>query len=269
MKKITLIALTIVILLCVVGQTSAYTVRLPVMPGWLLPGPSPMCQLLAGIYVSAEEESREEAELGMVALTQSLIRDLEDEESMYPAAIESGSVPRTTQKEYGDIELLLSEDPDVSNLIAIREEFIERLLSADPSTLAQIVEAYLSGDYDTIAMLLGYTDADIEELDYQIRAARENLLSRYPELTLAIKNLPDLPCTESRCPQFVNQFMSRLEQIRKEPGILRDVKCRIIPYVACLVVCTGTGPFGYFFCSLVCVCSFCEGGWVDRLCDLF
>ncbi|MGQ9604433.1 MAG: hypothetical protein ACUVUU_09570 [bacterium] len=43
MKKITLIALTIVILLCVVGQTSAYTVRWPVMGGRLLWDPYPMC----------------------------------------------------------------------------------------------------------------------------------------------------------------------------------------------------------------------------------
>lgn len=167
----------------------------------------------------------------------------------------------------GDIDESIAKDPLVQELISIADDFLKRLLSADSEVLAQIGEAYQLGDEAAITSLLGYSPQELAEIERRLDNAREGILAKYPEIRLLVESGSACPCLSSDCKAKVNDFLSQLNAARKDESVLRDYKCRWIPYTACLAVCTTMGPAGYFFCSVVCTCSFCEGGVIDRICD--
>ncbi len=168
---------------------------------------------------------------------------------------------------YGETEQLLQHDPNVQTLIAIVDDFIQRLLRLDPAALSELKAAYIAGDEDKMAEILGYTDSELQEIDYKIQEASDAILSTYPEIRNMIAD-EEAPCNGIDCSQAFERFLDNLDEVRRNPSTLREEKCQVVALVACLLICRDIAPsVGYLTCGVVCVCSFCEGGWIDILCN--
>jgi hypothetical protein len=203
----------------------------------------------------------------------------------------SRSTSRVDAQERSPEELngLLQRDPDVGTLIAVRDEMTRRFIDRRVSTVA-LKRAYQAMDEEKVAALLGYSPAEILALNYRLDRARKAVFGKFPEIArLANEHLPTTSCGFSPSTEScgIDQFLNRLaffdprERVHRffdpvstnasnppegEFETEKDPDCDWGPYTAALALCTLAGPFWYWACAYVALCSFCRGGWVDDVC---
>ena len=164
--------------------------------------------------------------------------------------------------------------PEVFELLKIRDAIAYRVVKNKISQ-ADLAKAYQNQDTKTIQRLLGINKNELEIYQERIKQLRESLLKKYPELKEEyLKQLNCKSCKETDIKAVYKKITStgffniingeptsimtpptpNTNSIIKENG---DGTCNWIPYTACLVVCTSTGPLFYWPCAYVCMCSFC------------
>jgi len=161
------------------------------------------------------------------------------------------------------LEDQLRADTDVQSLFEIRDELTTSALAAGV-TGRELLPVLRARDEKTFASLLGIAPERYAKLAKRLSTAREHLLQRYPGLMR--RAMP------RECPDCdVEAFTSMFGRMRaRGPALVRApraVSCHYLPYVASLALCTGLGPVLYWPCTVVAVCTFCEGGWVETVCN--
>jgi hypothetical protein len=164
-----------------------------------------------------------------------------------------------------DLDDLLENDPDYLELIEIRDDFTDRIISLGVP-INDLRQAYANSDDEEIWSLLGLTNADVKELHDRLDKARLNLLDRYPELEDLMEQSSQQSCgfnpNVGNCAlDFYFDNFSDITDASAGP-----VTCRYGQYAATLAVCTLTGPKFYWLCAYAATCSYCSGGWVSRVC---
>jgi hypothetical protein len=163
------------------------------------------------------------------------------------------------------LDRLLRQDRDVRTLLEIRDEMTRRTISRGVSPVA-LKMAYETKDEEKVRRMLGYSQAEIMIINYRLDRARRAILEKFPEIAHLVKEQWSTSCAASpsldRC--SAEQFFNSLdEELIIEDG---EVTCDWGPYIAALAACTLAGPLWYWVCAYVALCSFCRGGWVDKVC---
>lgn len=133
-----------------------------------------------------------------------------------------------------------------------------------------LTAAYNIGDTKKLQLLLGITDTELIEYQTRINKLKESLLNNYPELKKEyLRQISCKTCITINITEIYKKVTARgfFKIINGEPlnvvspdkinYLLSENDCSWIPYSACLIVCTSTGPILYWPCAYVCMCSFC------------
>jgi hypothetical protein len=174
------------------------------------------------------------------------------------------------------LDKLLKLDPDVRELIDIRQEITQRVIDRNVS-ITELRAAYQNRDEKQFRKLMEFTNADIKSLQRRISKSRTAILDRYPEIENLMSESDRYvnsynPLTGNRkTGEFADHLSSYSSNYLESELVLEyeeggDVTCRWAPYIAGLAVCTTLGPILYWPCAYVALCSFCSGGWVDSAC---
>ncbi len=162
-----------------------------------------------------------------------------------------------TDAEWNEI---LSVDPDVKELVQIRDELTERAVNTqvDPEVLDQ---AYKDGDEEKISTLMGFSSTEIANYTLRLGIARTNLLRRYPEFAAEVErhSVSFDPVVKSAA--FFANYESNLEQVASKRG-----PCKWFQFTACLMVATTAGPVLYWPAAFLCWCAFCKDN--EEVCGL-
>jgi hypothetical protein len=157
---------------------------------------------------------------------------------------------------------------EVDELLQIRDQIAYRVVQNNIS-FEELNKAFKDQNSERIRELLGFTKEEVSQIDSRLKILQENILKKYPQVKEQYEKRKKecLSCKEAN-------LRSVYEKIHKKGFFKNDLKaglitsneegggagCNWIPYTACLVACTTTGPVIYWFCAYVCVCSFCTGG---------
>jgi hypothetical protein len=172
-------------------------------------------------------------------------------------AVISCGVERDNPVQSTNWESDLANSPEVQELIAMWDQ-IEVSLYGLP------VEEVLGAlqNPTKAAELTGY-------YDWQERVTRisTSLYKKFPQLHEYESTA--VPCGPEESVRIAMQLCSEkgtfpLLASNRSP---KPVTCSWGPYTVSLVLCTAFGPGGYWACAYVATCRFCEGGWVDSICN--
>lgn len=164
--------------------------------------------------------------------------------------------------------------PELIELLKIRDAIAYRVVTNKISKV-NLAKAFQNHDTNALQRLLGINNHELEIYQERIKRLRESLLKKYPDLKEEyLKQLNCKSCKETDINTVYKKITSTgfFKVINGEPisimtpstlntnSIIKengDGTCSWIPYTACLVVCTSTGPIFYWPCAYVCMCSFC------------
>jgi len=177
-----------------------------------------------------------------------------------------------------EYDIILKEDTNVQELLAIRDEMIARVIENGASGI-EMSEIVKTNDLKRFALILGYTEEELSDLGTRIAFLGGEIQNTYPDLiTLAESQIEKCPgCDFETIAQKWDQTLMKHNEADVfygdgENGIplpdpsQKGVSCQWVPYTASLALCTATGPVLYWACAVVAVCSFCAGGWVTTVC---
>ena len=166
------------------------------------------------------------------------------------------------------IEDNLQNDENLQELIDVwygMNQHILQYIDENDISVKELEQAYIDGDEEKIRKLTGYTTDEIYKIQTRLEKAAYALLHTYPELEDYINDQG--VCYDSKC--LENFFQNyQLFDDHSMPAPLGDVSCAWIPYAASLVGCTALGPYLYWPCAVVATCHWCEGGWVNNMCEI-
>ncbi len=151
-------------------------------------------------------------------------------------------------------------DPAFQILLSVRNELTQRVIERNiPKD--KLWAAYQQKDTGQLALLLGLTPEDLKILNYRLQTARTALLKKYPEVRQAYY---EMLSNDAYTHKINREFP--LDKIVQNPK-LAEPDCDWVKYTAALLVCTTAGPVIYWPCAYLALCSFCQGGWVDTVCQ--
>lgn len=173
---------------------------------------------------------------------------------------------RLTSAEEARLEQELRRSPELSALIAMREELTERARQRNVSA-EMVREAYGSGDTDAAAALFGFTQAEAEALNHRLVQVQASLYRKHPVLRrIAVGEVEAPLCgidigarrlstdgSETR-----NSSGGVLFSAEGDHEVLPDTGCKWIQYTAALALCSAAGPVLYWPCAYIAYCSFCD-----------
>ena len=173
-----------------------------------------------------------------------------------------------------DLETQLQGAPEIGTLENIRTEVLDRLV-AGHVTREQFEAAYRSGDAEQARALLGLSQEELDNLNERLTTTVASLQRQYPDLNSL--NRTDLKrCNAGGIDVFISNFDEAMEHYSGEKAQFsssKDVQCKYGQYTVCLALAgvgaAATGPFApltYGGGAYLCLCSYCEGGWVDSAC---
>ena len=197
------------------------------------------------------------------------------------------SCEKNDTEEKLNTEELKSQNKSLVELRSIREEITKKVIGRKIPT-EDLREAYLNDDIDKIKSLMGFTEAELIDIESRLNKSRITLLKKYPKLVdyySSIDNSCSI-CTAKNKKDKINQFFdnynsyidfgkSRKEMNKTSVGSIRlmssnvegnEGDCQWGQYTACLLVCTTAGPVLYWPCAFICYCSFCEDS--TGICDI-
>jgi len=196
--------------------------------------------------------------------------------------------------EYRTIERAIQQDEDAQALMALVRDFATRG-AAKGIGRAQVLAAYQAGGNDAVYAQFEMSRIEAALLNAKIQGLHNALLLRYP--ALAAESAGGLVVTPSgssadcdvpnmlRDPSSTIAYSAEcvcdgggdgpLNSVQSADG-LRLVeedgcdpnKCKWLPYIGTLALCTQTGP-AYLICAYVAMCGWCSGPDFDALCDVF
>jgi hypothetical protein len=152
----------------------------------------------------------------------------------------------------------LAQDKDLRLLIAIRDEYIGRIIKNNISP-EELQKACEEDDEQKILALLSYSAEEAEEFSRCLRAASERIKNRYPSLE---KSLMKNPC--AKCEQDISGFFRNFDKYSKQGrsprlknGLEEQSDCLDrTGYTACLLNCPSSFPY-YGLCAVNCHNSYC------------
>jgi len=166
------------------------------------------------------------------------------------------------------LDALLESDPLVQELIDIRSSITERInrrLNIDFS-LEDLKQAYKNSDSAKVYLYMGLSSEKVEKLSERLQTLTETLFTKYPEINSFIDTLKK--CNECQVDLFFSHYYEFTDPSQFSMKRLAKLTCRWGPYIGALVVCSTLGPFFYWPCAYVAMCSFCSGGITEDICYL-
>jgi len=154
-----------------------------------------------------------------------------------------------------DWESELASSPQVQELIAMQDQIAASLYGLP---VEEVLEALQNPA--KAAELTGY-------YDWQERVTRisTSLYEKFPQLHEYESTAT--PCSLEESARLMKQLCSKKGTFPLLVESRKPVKCQWGPYVVGLMGCTLLGPVYYFPCAYEALCSFCQGGWVDSVCN--
>jgi hypothetical protein len=178
---------------------------------------------------------------------------------------------------------------EFKELFEIRDELAYRIIQNKVSK-QQLNDAYVSKDIKKLQSLMGITDSEVNYFQMRLKTISDSLMIKYPQLKSEVENFKKCKtCQSINIWSIYNEITAKnffitsngkhysivtLAQLKLSvntvngvttfedapPGDGGDVNptnCAWAPYIACVAVCTASGPILYWPCCYVCVCSFC------------
>ena len=181
----------------------------------------------------------------------------------------------------------VQESPEFKQLQAIYEKGFEKLVSRQVSR-ADIERAIVSDDVNVVAEVMGLTSDEITEMVDAFAASITYFEEHYPQIQPGNKALL-AQCSSADINEAIATWDERLvaynahsvdaSKLAGTAGIqgIQRVSCAWAPYTSCLVIAgiasaaitSGIAPItiiAYAAGAIICVCEYCEGGWVNWLC---
>lgn len=170
-------------------------------------------------------------------------------------------------------------------LEALKEEILSRVANNRISK-ADMRRATQARDIETISKLVGIPVDDLQSMNSRLMSALAQLSSQFA-VVQDLEGQIGVNDIEVRLNSVMANYEIWMETTRtgvtpqvaaKELNLTyqaeEDVTCQYGPYTACLIaagIAAGaTGPAAvltYGLGAYVCVCGFCEGGWVNWVCQ--
>lgn len=192
----------------------------------------------------------------------------------------------------------MMNDPSVRRLLTIGRDLNQRARRADQVALAAAFKAH---DASRFAALLQFTPEELAALNMELTTLRTEIFRKFPGVeaeartqaakhcgfgapkcdTGVITPLADEQCVvdPAGCGSDTGPSWSADDPVPGEDSdpllnvdtdgygvTTQGVRCKWMQYVASLALCSLGGPFWYWPCAYVAICSFCSGGYVDRAC---
>lgn len=160
---------------------------------------------------------------------------------------------------------LVVTDP-VVELEQLRDEVVTRLV--ERGTRAVDVDDLLLGAL-TGPELLGMTEAEHKAIARRLEAAASAAQRMHPTIAPMGRDALDSSARQAAA------AIEDLREYRKAGHPPKGVECRRLAYGTCLMAAAagaalagpGLAPVVYGLAAHQCLCGYCSGGWVDRVCD--
>lgn len=147
-------------------------------------------------------------------------------------------------------EISESTESDVNRLIEIRDYFNNKVIEGNVN-LDSLKSAYLSNDEDRIMELLDITQEEVDEIEAELNTLRSSIINKNPSFFTGYTDY----CTDCHTQSNINKFFNNYSSLTSVDTI--EARNPNWPaYVACLVVCTTSGPFIYWPCAYLCYDSY-------------
>jgi hypothetical protein len=155
-------------------------------------------------------------------------------------------VSKITPTEKNTIQAKNLEDVEnsVTRLIEIRDYFNQIVVDSNVS-ISDLKEAYIEEDEASIKSLLGLSQEDVDEFDAELVSLRNTIVSSDPE------TYGSGECSGCDSEENITYFYGNYGPLTSV-GSVATGDPNWPAYVACLVVCTTTGPFIYWACAYLC-----------------
>ena len=164
-------------------------------------------------------------------------------EQTLPTMTPDEGVRAISAQEANGVEQALREDTDAKAIMEMTAELASRAEARGVSRIAYTT-AIRNHGITGAAEALGLPPAEFEEFAGRFQQHMTSLIERYP----ALAELQQGTAVIASAPAGGAGTASAEEE---------PYGCKWLQYLACLVLCTQTGPL-YIACALLCWCSFCE-----------
>ena len=176
-----------------------------------------------------------------------------------------------------ELEARLITAPEFQQLNLLKNDVLMRLATRGV-TKEQFMQITISNDEEAVRDLLGYSTEEAIYASEQFRHNIHVLKTKFPELQQFEEKVAS-KCGADRMEAFLDNYEVVMENLREGSSFMgktQAVNCEYSPYTACLVLAgwtagaaavTGPGAIAVYGAgAYVCLCGFCEGGWVDWAC---
>jgi hypothetical protein len=167
------------------------------------------------------------------------------------------------------LEEKLKDDPDLNELLGIREKVIQRGMSRGVKG-SDIIAAYISNNLKELNRLFGYTEEEIEALNRRINMLTQSLLRKYPELKNELDKRSGQPCIECSIDEIAAKWDRELLIYQGAISFAPErepIRCKWASLAIDLVFCSLLPhPILVVLCGYKAVCGNCEGGILDTIC---
>ncbi|MDP4281764.1 MAG: hypothetical protein Q8867_06390 [Bacteroidota bacterium] len=189
------------------------------------------------------------------------------------------NVKTKKSEQYKDDEISLYTDSDFQRFITLSYNWVSKLKDSDVDT-ATIRRLILQNKFDSLEILSGISIDSANVWTDEANTLLKSLANKYG---ISQHDTGEEQCscnTIDKITKF-NIILSKFRanndttNIDNVTAILRNIDgkvpphddCYYLPYIACLTVCTSTGPVLYWVCAYGCFCSYCYGPTHDKLCN--
>jgi hypothetical protein len=187
--------------------------------------------------------------------------------SFEPPSVARGAVD-DAMVELERIEDELGASAEVRELMEMLESVANRMAACD-LRVEDLVREPIERNGGP-GRLLGYSEGECAVFGARLEALRARLLARYPVL-IELVSAP----VESMCDAGTPCPSGDENAIPLDPPVKGSnrVSCKWGPFVLALLACAnaavaaGGNPGVYFVCAYQVLCSYCQGGWVNRVCS--
>ncbi len=166
------------------------------------------------------------------------------------------------KSDLGKIENELEELEEIHHFLT--ENLNSYFLNYGYDEFESFVDALIEEDEDELLKYFNLTENEFLEINIKLEDLGDKIKDKK---NINRDDLKDI-CLFCGKMEFLESYDNRLfPEIDLFTHQRDEVDCSWVQYSIALVGCTFSGPWGYWLCSYLALCAYCEGGWVDNTCD--
>lgn len=165
---------------------------------------------------------------------------------------------------------LNSKSPELKHLLDYQNEIALRVIGSGISK-TKLLEAMRSKNVDDIKAAIQMSDKEYNEYAAKLNKLRNAILEKYPDVKAAY--LLNNECKGCNLEKSTGYLSSIVDPLSKDKDIITresflkkhqnfkaapEAGCQWVKYIACLAVCTSTGPVLYWICAALCIDTYCN-----------